>query len=134
MGKPYLNTANLSSTMMHTQPSTLLPYFSLNKIIRECEIVAIATKGTWGNKGLGNKVGNFYHSVPVIASIAKQSRVQMENDIQNFWIASGFALSMTFSLFNYSILNLIQDIISKCLNYDLQQDFQDKQDFIFFKQ
>jgi len=34
MGKPYLNTANLSSTMMHTQPSTLLPYFSSNKVMR----------------------------------------------------------------------------------------------------
>jgi len=34
MEKPYLHTANLSSTRNATQPSTLLHYFSLNKVIR----------------------------------------------------------------------------------------------------
>jgi len=34
MEKPYLHTANLSSTRNATQHSTLLPYFSLNKVIR----------------------------------------------------------------------------------------------------
>ena len=43
--------ANLSSKRIHTQPSTLFPYFSLNKEIREGEIVAVATKGAVRNKG-----------------------------------------------------------------------------------
>jgi len=51
MEKPYFHTANLSSTSMLTQPSTLFPYFSLNKEIREGEIVAVATKGAVRNKG-----------------------------------------------------------------------------------
>jgi len=43
--------ANLSSKRMHTHPSTLFPYFSMNKGIREGGIIAIATKGAVGNKG-----------------------------------------------------------------------------------
>ena len=34
MEKPFLNTANLSSNRIHKQPLTLLPYFSLNKVMR----------------------------------------------------------------------------------------------------
>jgi len=77
MEKPYLNTANLSSKRIRTQPSTLLPYFSSNKGIREGGIVAVATKGAVGNKGFGIRFVDNSNLNRCLTSFALQTSFDM---------------------------------------------------------
>jgi len=77
MKKPNFNTANLSSKRIHTQPSTLLPYFSLKEVIREGGIVAIATMRAVGNKGFRIRFADNSNSNRCLTSFALQTSFDM---------------------------------------------------------